>query len=465
VDLAYDLERRGMSCAHGYVPTDGAEGIFSVDASNLTFGRGALRELGPLAAGLGCRRVAVFTDARVSRLEPFEHALASLTAAGIDAAVYDEVLIEPTDASFLAAARFATDARVDGYVSLGGGSVIDTCKAASLLATHPADLLTYVNKPVGAGASVPGPLPPHIACPTTSGTGSELTGIAVCDLLDRGFKTGIASRRLRPALAVVDPIVTRSLPAGVVAASGFDVLCHALESFTARPFTLRSAPASPAERPMSQGRNPWSDLGSLEALRLCGRFLERAVRDASDDEAREGMIWAATLAGLAFGNAGVHLPHAMAYAVAGIAFQRSHRPLPEGAGRFTMAGYPPDQPLVPHGISVVTSAPAAFRFTASACPGRHLEAAAALGEDIGGATPEDAGAIVARCLERLMHATAVPVDLRELGYDVADTPALVSGTIVQRRLLDNAPRAIDESDLDGVFRDAIAPRESRGRVQ
>jgi len=338
--------------------------------------------------------------------------------------------------------------------------VIDTCKAASLYATYPADLLTYVNAPIGAGAPVPGLLPPHVACPTTSGTGSELTGIAVCDLLDRGFKTGIASRRLRPALAIVDPDVTRSLPAGVVAASGFDVLCHALESFTAWPFTARRSPASPADRPMSQGRNPWSDLGSLEALRLCGRFLERAVCDATDDEAREGMLWAATLAGLAFGNAGVHLPHAMAYAVAGIAFQRSHGPAPSGPGRFTMHGYASDQPLVPHGISVVASAPAAFRFSASACPERHLQAAAALGSTEESATAADAGAIVARCLERLMRATSVPMDLGAMGYTSADAPALVSGTIVQRRLLDNAPRPIDEVDLDVVFRDAIGTREA-----
>ncbi|HVH44348.1 MAG TPA: hydroxyacid-oxoacid transhydrogenase, partial [Labilithrix sp.] len=316
---------------------------------------------------------------------------------------------------------------------------------------------TYVNAPVGAGIAVPGLLPPHIACPTTSGTGSELTGIAVFDLVARGFKTGIASRRLRPTLAVVDPDVTRTLPAGVVASSGFDVLCHALESFTARPFTARVAPAGPTARPMSQGRNPWSDLGSLEALRLCGRWIERAVRDADDDEAREGMIWAATLAGLAFGNAGVHLPHAMAYAVAGVAFQESHSPVPSPVGRFTMSGYGAE-PLVPHGISVVTSAPAAFRFTASACPDRHLAAASALGEDVSGATALDAPEIVGRCLERLMLATAVPCSLGALGYTEGDTGALVRGTRVQRRLLDNAPCPVDDTALETVFRDAMTSR-------
>jgi hydroxyacid-oxoacid transhydrogenase len=446
-----------VSCAHSLVSSlaDGAEHLFSVDASSLTFGRGALREVGPLVASLGCRRVAVFTDPRVRQLGPFADALASLTAAGVDAVVFDEVHVEPTDASLLHAARFATEGQFDGYVSIGGGSVIDTCKAASLYATYPADLLAYVNKPVGAAATIPGPLPPHVACPTTSGTGSELTGIAVFDLVARGFKTAIASRRLRPTYALVDPDTTRSLPAGVVAASGFDVLCHALESFTARPFTARARPASPADRPMSQGHNPWSDLGSLHALKLVGRFLERAVHDATDDEAREAMIWAATLAGLAFGNAGVHLPHAMAYAVAGIAFQRSHETNPSDVGRFTMAGYAPSVALVPHGISVVASAPAAFRFTADACPERHLEAAGALDEDVRGAAPGDAAQILSRCLEHRMRGTAVPLDLGAIGYRDADTAALVDGTLAQQRLLDNAPRPIERGDLTRVFSDAI----------
>lgn len=451
---------RNVSCAHtfgspsGTVPDD-REGIFSVDASSLTFGRGALRETGALVLGLGCRRVAIFTDPRVRQLGPFASALASFANAGVDAVVFDEVHVEPTDESLLHATRFAIEGRFDGYVSIGGGSVIDTCKAASLYATYPADLLTYVNKPVGAAAPIPGPLPPHVACPTTSGTGSELTGIAVFDLVERGFKTAIASRRLRPTLAVVDADATRSLPAGVVAASGFDVLCHALESFTARPFTARARPARPADRPMSQGHNPWSDFGSLKALRLAGQFLERAVKDAADDEAREGMLWAATLAGLAFGNAGVHLPHAMAYAVAGIAFQRSHGDNPAGVGRFTMAGYPPDAPLVPHGISVVASAPAAFRFTASASPERHLEAAGAIGADVRDARPDDAGSLLVQCLEDQMRRATVPLDLAAIGYRESDTAALVDGTIAQQRLLDNAPRPIERSDLSRIFSDAV----------
>lgn len=435
-----------MSCAHGYVPEGGHEGIFTVDASSIAFGPGALGEVGARVRELGCARVAVVTDPRVAALACVARVRAALAAAGVDSALFDRARVEPTDASFQEAARFAREGRFDGYVSVGGGSVIDTCKAALLYATYPADFLAYVNRPVGEGRAVPGPLPPHVACPTTSGTGSELTGIAVCDILALGAKTGIASRRLRPTFAVIDPDVTATLPAGVVAASGFDVLCHAVESLTARPFTARAAVASPAARPMSQGRNPWSDLGSREALRLCGAYLVRAVRDASDAEAREAMLWAATLAGLAFGNAGVHLPHAMAYAVAGLVKD------------FRMPGYPDAEAMVPHGVSVALSAPAALAFTAEASPARHLDAAALLGEDTRGAAPGDAGKLLARALERAMRAADVPVGLTRLGYARSDVPALVAGTIVQKRLLDNAPRLVGEAELLAVFADAMEPR-------
>lgn len=432
-----------MSCAHAYVPTEGCDGAFRIDTSQITFGRGAIAEVGDVVRGLGCRRVALFTDRVLAKLPFVERARRSLEAASIDVVVYDAVRVEPTDASFLDAARFAKEGRFHGYVSVGGGSVIDSCKAAMLYATHPADFLTYVNRPVGAGQPVPGPLPSHVACPTTSGTGSELTGIAVCDVLALKAKTGIASPRLRPTLAIIDPDATDTLPAGVVAASGFDVLCHALESFTARPFTARARPEAPHLRPMSQGANPWSDVGSREALRLGGQYLVRAVVDVADREAREQLMWAAALAGVAFGNAGVHLPHAMAYAVAGLVRD------------FRMQGYPDAEAMVPHGVSVVVNAPAVFRWTAAASGARHLEAAALLGEDVRGAAQDDAGALLGRALERLMRDARVPVGLESVGYGPSDVPALVAGTIVQKRLLDNAPLQTGEPELAALFHGAM----------
>ena len=432
-----------MSCCH-YQPTgDGLETAFTVDASRITFGRGCLGELGDRAAALGMTRVALFSDAGVAALEVFDSAQRSLRAAGIDVVEYTDVRVEPTDESFTRAAAFASEAGPDGYVSVGGGSVIDTAKAANLYDTHPADFLSYVNAPIGGGTPVPGPLKPHIACPTTSGTGSEVTGIAIFDLLSVSAKTGIASPALRPTEALVDPDCTDTLPAQVVACSGLDVLSHALESFTARPFVRRGAPDRPTLRPMSQGANPWSDLGSREAMRLLGTHLERAVSDASDREAREETMWAATLAGIAFGNAGVHIPHAMSYAVAG------------QVREFHPDGYPGSEPMVPHGMSVILNAPSVFRVTAPTDPQRHIEAAHHLGADVSDVTPDEAGAALAEHLVGIMRTVGMPNGLSAVGYGEADWATLADGAWPQQRLLQNAPIESDKASLAQLFEGAV----------
>ncbi|WP_283634684.1 hydroxyacid-oxoacid transhydrogenase [Mycolicibacterium poriferae] len=433
-----------MTCCHDADGLDGHDTAFTVDASRVTFGRGCLREVGDRARALGMTRVAVFSDPTVAGLEVFDTVQRSLREAGLDTVAYTDARVEPTDQSFAQAVAFATETQPDGYVSVGGGSVIDTAKAADLYATHQADFLDYVNAPIGGGNPVPGPLAPHIACPTTSGTGSEVTGIAIFDLLSLHAKTGIAAPALRPTEALVDPDCTDTLPAEVVACSGLDVLSHALESYTARPHTRRAAPERPSQRPMSQGANPWSDLGSREALRLLGEYLQRAVTDAADREAREQTMWAATLAGIAFGNAGVHAPHAMAYAVAG------------RVRRFHPQGYPGDEPLVPHGMAVILNAPSAFRVTAGSDPHRHLQAAHHLGADIAGAdTGRDAGGILAEHLIGIMRGVGMPNGLTGVGYTAADAQALAEGAWPQQRLLSNAPIDFDESLLAETFGDAM----------
>lgn len=433
-----------MSCCHNYyLTTEGGESVFSVDISSINFGHGVLNEAGEHARALGMSRVALFTDKRLRSLPYVSQLGDSLKAAGLDVVIYDEVRVEPTDQSFLAAARFAAEGKFDGYVSLGGGSVIDTCKAANLYATYPADFLDYVNAPIGAGKPVPGPLKPHIACPTTCGTGSECTGITIFDLLAMQVKTGIASRRLRPSMALIDPATTYTLPKNVVAASGFDVLSHALESYTAKPYTRRAAPGKPALRPMSQGANPWSDIGCEAALKLLGRYLERAVNDAGDTEARDQMMYAATLAGIAFGNSGVHVPHGMAYSVAGLV--RDFQP----------EGYPQEEPMVPHGMSVIVNAPSVFRFTACACPERHLHGAACLGARTEGAANDDAAEILAGQLIKMMKATGIPNGVGGVGYSDADVAALTKGAWAQQRLLTNAPREVSENDLGNLYREAM----------
>jgi hydroxyacid-oxoacid transhydrogenase len=342
------------------------------------------------------------------------------------------------------AIRFASAQEYDAIVAVGGGSTIDTAKVANLYACYPADFLDYVNQPIGKGKPVPGPVKPLIAIPTTAGTGSETTGVAIFDYKPLHAKTGIAHRRLKPALGIVDPENTRSLPSQVAAASGLDVLCHAIESFTAIPFTERPRPERPILRPSYQGSNPISDLWSLEALRLTAKYIRRAVADPSDDEARASMILASSYAGVGFGNAGVHLPHGMSYPVAGL------------VRTFRAPGYEAvDHPMVPHGISVILNAPAVFRFTAWANPERHLRAAQTLGANIENADPGDAGRILADELIRLMHDLRMPNGLSALGYGSSDIPALVEGTLPQHRVTKLSPRPAGADELSRLFEDAM----------
>jgi alcohol dehydrogenase class IV len=434
-----------MGCCHHYfAPTDDGDSAFTIDASTLTFGAGCLKEAGDQARALGMQRVGIYTDAGVKKLPPLVTVTASLKAAGIDYAIYDEVQVEPTDESFKAAARFAVDGRFDGFFSVGGGSVIDTCKAANLYSTYPADFLAYVNAPIGGGQPIPGPLKPHIACPTTSGTGSEATGIAIFDLLAMKAKTGIQSRLLKPTTGLIDPEVTRTLPSTIVASTGFDAMSHALETLTDVSYARRAGSARGSTRPPSQGANPFSDMVAFEALSLVGKYLVRAVNDPADTEARAEMMYAATLAGIAFGNAGCHLPHGMSYAVSGLVHE------------YRAPHYPQEVPFVPHGMSVVLNAPSVYRFTASACPDRHLDAAQHLGADLRGATPADAGEVLAGQIIKFMQATQFPGGLSSIGFSERDLDALVDGAWPQQRVIKNAPREVSRDDLKQLFRGALA---------
>jgi hydroxyacid-oxoacid transhydrogenase len=416
---------------------------FQLSTSNLRFGPKTTREVGMDLEDMGLRRTLLVIDPRLRDLPTGEVVLNSLDKARVEYEIFDAVEVEPTDRGFQEAIAIASEGNFDSFVAVGGGSTIDTAKAANLYSTYPADFLDYVNAPIGRGRPIPGPLKPLIAVPTTAGTGSETTGVAIFDLVERKAKTGIAHRYLRPALGIVDPDNTRTLPPAVAAATGLDVLSHALESYTAIPFNRRPRPERPLLRPAYQGANPISDLWALEALRLVAEYLPRAVSDPSDDEARSQMLLAAAIAGIGFGNAGVHLPHGMSYPVAGMV--RSFRP----------PGYAVDHPLIPHGISVILNTPAVVRFTAPASPERNLHAAAALGADIAGAAPADAGDILAQRVVHFMRLLNMPNGLTAVGYSEADIPALVQGTLPQHRVTKLSPRPAGEAELTDLFQHSM----------
>lgn len=437
---AYGGARRVASAGAG-----GADYAFEMATSSVRVGPGVTQEIGYDMKYLGAKKVCVFTDATLLHMKPVRAVLESLDRHGVAPhAIYSHVAVEPTDESFQHAIAFARQHRFDAYVAVGGGSVIDTAKAANLYAADPeADFLDYVNAPIGRGKPVTAKLAPLIAVPTTAGTGSETTGVAIFGFKDIKTKTGIANRALRPTLGLIDPDHALSMPRNVAAYSGFDVLCHALESYTAIPYHRRTPrPAEPLLRPVYQGANPVSDVWSLEGLRLCAKYLPRAVKD-NDPEARRWMLMASTFAGIGFGNAGVHLCHAMSYPISG------------NMSSFFPAGYPADRGVVPHGLAVVMTAPAVFKFTAAACPERHLQAAAILGADVSNAKAADAGLILSDTLRKFLHNLDVENGLAGLGYTAAAIPALVEGTLPQHRVTKLSPQPVGREEITAILQDSL----------
>ena len=413
------------------------ESVFTYGAPLLKFGSGASDEIGFDLTSYGVRRVLVITDAGVAATGTPQRVAEQMGQFGIEAAVWDGVHVEPTDVSLVEAVEAARDSGPwDAYVAVGGGSVIDTAKAINLLTTNPGELMDYVNAPVGRGQAPSQPLKPLVAVPTTTGTGSESTTICVMDVLHLHVKTGISHARLRPTLAVVDPDLTRTQPAGVTAAAGMDILCHALESWTARWYATADRKRAEQRVPYC-GANPISDMWAEKAMSLLAGSFRQAVRHGDDVQARTDMALAATFAGMGFGNAGVHLPHANAYPIAG------------QVRGFHPDGYPGTEPMVPHGTSVALTAPEAFRFTFDSAPDRHVRAAELLAP--GADRPSDLAQFLPSVLVDLMRDVGVPNGVGAVGYGEADVPALVEGTMKQQRLLVTCPKPVTEDDVAGVF--------------
>ncbi|RMY71608.1 hypothetical protein D0862_14587 [Hortaea werneckii] len=428
------------------------EYAFEMAASSIRFGPGCTKEVGMDFKNLGAKKVMVVTDETVRKLDAMKQVQEGLDREGIPFEVFSKTRVEPKDYSIREAIDFAKPYAPDAFLAVGGGSVIDTAKLMNLYTTFPeADFLDFVNAPLGKGQPITAKLKPLIAVPTTAGTGSETTGTAIFDLVDKKAKTGIAHRNLKPTLGICDPINTRTMPSAVHASSGLDVLCHALESWTAIPYNERTPrPDNPINRPAYQGANPISDIFSLQALRSTIQYLPRAVKDPDDWEAQSNMLLAATLAGVGFGNAGVHLCHGMSYPIS------SQNP------GYKHVGYDVTQPIIPHGVSVAVTAPAVFKYTGASNPERHLQAAEAFGVDTSRVKKESAGEVLSEALaDFLVKLGDQPRGLKALGFDNSHVDMLVEGTIPQKRVLMLAPNLDvsggqeEREQLRGLFEDAM----------
>jgi alcohol dehydrogenase class IV len=417
------------------------ETIFTWGAPPLKFGAGALDEVGFEMAQFGAKRVLILTDPGIAAGGVPQRIADLLQAQGIQSEIFDGCHVEPTDDSMIKAAGYAKgQGPWDGFIAVGGGSSIDTAKAVNLLTTDGGELMEYINKPIGNARAPKGQLKPIIAIPTTAGTGSESTAMCVLDILSMKVKTGISHWRLRPTLAIIDPLLTLSLPPEVSAASGMDIVCHATESYTARWY--RSFDRKTAEQRVTYcGSNPVSDLWCERAMQLVAESFRIAVHQGDNLEARSSMMLAATFAGMGFGNSGVHIPHANAYPIAGMV--RDYKP----------RGYPQDEPMVPHGQSVSLTAPEAFRFSFDSAPERHLRAAQLLAPDA--EKQSNPAEQLPRVLIDLMRDIDIPNGIGAVGYTEDDVPDLVPGTMKQQRLLATCPRTPDEEDIARIFTHSI----------
>ncbi|CAA9445070.1 MAG: Alcohol dehydrogenase [uncultured Rubrobacteraceae bacterium] len=420
--------------------TNGNETIFTMEATPIKYGSGASEEVGWEVKRMGLKRVMLVSDPGVVKANIAPRIQELIEAEGIEVEVWDSSRVEPTADSFQAAADFAAEGGFDGFVAVGGGSSIDTAKVCDLISTHSGEILDYVNPPIGGGKKPPAPLKPLLAVPTTAGTGAEATTVAILDIPDQRVKTGISHAYMRPNRGIVDPNLTRTMPSEVTSSCGLDVVCHAAESYLTKPYNERPKVENPDERPPYQGANPIADMWSAKALEYGGNYLRRAVKDGEDVEARGAMMLGASLAGIGFGSAGVHIPHACAYPIAGL--KHEYQP----------PGYPEDHPFVPHGWSVIVTAPAAFRFTYDAMPERHRQVAELLaGERIEKADENTLPEIIIQ----LMKDVGAPKGVRELGYDEEDIDDLVAGAMKQERLLVGAPKEVSEEDLANILRESM----------
>ena len=395
---------------------------------SILFGRGQRRALGSATAKIG-KRALLCTDAWQGAQPVFKEIVADLEVHGVETRIFDQTIPDLPISSIEACVEQVADFAPDVVIGIGGGSSMDMAKVVAVLLTHGGDVRTYYGE-----FAVPGPVIPLIAVPTTSGTGSEVTPVAVVADEERGAKVGIASPHLIPLIAVCDPELTVTCPPGLTACSGADALTHAVEAFT----TL-ARPSDPllTEQHVFVGKNILSDHFARLAVTNVFRFLERAYRDGADVEAREGVMLAALAAGCAFGTAGTAAAHALQYPV----------------GNLTHTA---------HGDGVATLLPFVMQYNRPSCVGAFAELARAVGLPDG--TPDDMSQAFIDAVADLLTRVGIPQSLAALGLKADQQNFVAENALNAARLVKNNPRPLDLSAMQHITRAAFSGDRSALRA-
>lgn len=398
-------------------------------AGSVTFGTGAVDELAAEAGKRDASSVLVVTDEGLVDAGVVSRVTDSL-GAGCSCEVFDGVESDPPVAVFERAIDRAREVDPDLIVGVGGGSPIDVAKTTSVVARHGGDILEYVAPPIGGGSAIPGPGVPTIAVPTTAGTGSETSPVTVISLPDRNLKVGISSRHQYPDLALIDPLLTISLPPSHTAFSGMDALSHAIEAYVTRRFDAKPRPEDPLDRPDYGGRTVVTDQFARTAIELVADGLRRAVDNGRDVEARRNMSLASFLAGVAFTNAGLGATHAAALSVAG-------------------------EHDTPHGLTIALLLPEVMRYNAPSALGRYAEVASLLGERVAEDGEDEAAEKAAVAVQRLSDDVGIPSGLAELGVREDEVGTLADNAMQLERLLVGNPRRLEREDLETILRRSL----------
>jgi alcohol dehydrogenase class IV len=391
-------------------------------AGRLLFGRHAANQLGEAAGRLGSKRLLIVTDSALAKAGVVEQVHAPLRESGVLVEVFSGGEPEPSFRAAEACIVAAHDFKPDALLGLGGGSNMDLAKITATVLAHGGHPRDYVGDD-----KIVGPVFRLLCVPTTSGTGSEVSAAAVLTDSESKLKVGVLSNHLRPAVAVVDPLLTVSCPPKVTADSGIDALTHAIEAFTA--VDNESFPLPSGERTVYQGRHPMGDLLTERAISLIGQFLRRAVADGKDLEARDGMALGATLAGMAFSNVGVAAVHALEYPVGG-AVHCSH-----GAGNGLLLPY-------------------VMRFNMPLRRKEFARIAELLGENVRGLNEEQAAERAIEAVVKLRADIGIPRCLREIGVTQAQLRPFAEKAASIRRILRVNPRPVTVEDLEGILQAA-----------